>query len=228
MIRSGPAPLAALAALAALAPAAAADAAPLVLRSAGPSAKVYAPGKTLPEKAPVALKPGDVVTVLVAAGTRVLRGPGNFTLGGGGGIAAFNPRARFGAMRSGEIESPSLWEVDVSQSGTVCLADPAKVVLWRPDSTEAARLTLKPASGGAAATVDWPAGQATLPWPGKAAVAEGIEYGLTLSTSGDTSRIRFARLPAVPEDLGRIASGLIEKGCQGQLDLLIDTTPKAP
>jgi hypothetical protein len=220
--------LALAAALAASAHAAAVRAAPLVLRSAGPSAKVYTPGKTLPEKAPVSLKPGDVVTVLVAAGTRVLRGPGSFTLGGGGGMAAFNPRARFGAMRSGEIESPSLWEVDVTQSGTVCLADPARIVLWRPDAAETARLTLKPASGGASATIDWPAGKATLPWPGKTRLAAGAEYAMTLSGSGDTSRIRFVTLPSVPEDLGMLAQSLIDRGCQGQLDLLIDTTPEAP
>lgn len=219
--------LALAAAAAALIPASAA-AAPLVLRSAGPSAKLYTPGKTLPEKAPVALKPGDVVTVLVAAGTRVLRGPGSFTLGGGGGMAAFNPRARFGAMRSGEIESPSLWDVDVTQTGTVCLADPRKVMLWRPDSAEAAKLTLKPAAGGASATVDWPAGKATLPWPGNTAVAAGSDYAVTLSSSGDTARIRFVPLPSVPTDLGQLAQALIERGCQGQLDLLIDTTPKAP
>src|SRR3954453_14040696 len=86
-----------------------ADAATLVVRSSGPSARALPPGRTIADGTPVSLQAGDVVTLLVATGTRILRGPGSFNLAGGGrGLpaAAFNPRARFGAMRSGEIASP--------------------------------------------------------------------------------------------------------------------------
>jgi hypothetical protein len=50
----------------------------VVVRSLGPSAKAYPPGKTLPESASISLKGGDVVTLLGPSSAKTLRGPGNF------------------------------------------------------------------------------------------------------------------------------------------------------
>jgi len=50
----------------------------VVVKSLGPSAKSYPPGKTLPETAKISLQGGDVVTVLGPASAQTLRGPGNF------------------------------------------------------------------------------------------------------------------------------------------------------
>ena len=50
----------------------------VVVRSLGPSAKAYPPGKTLPETAKIALQGGDVVTVIGPGSAKTLRGPGNF------------------------------------------------------------------------------------------------------------------------------------------------------
>jgi hypothetical protein len=220
--------LIAAAALAAIVAAGTADAATLVVRSAGPSAKSLTPGRTLPDGAPVTLQAGDIITVLISTGTRILRGPGSFNLGGGGrGVpaAAFNPRARFGAMRSGEVESPTLWDVDVSQTGTFCLADPKTVTLWRPESDDAATLSLK--RGAMAKTIAWPAGKATAAWPGGVPLAEGVDYDLAFAGSSDVSHLRLKTLATVPQDLPGLAKALLDNGCQSQLDLLVDTTPEA-
>ncbi|HEY1604959.1 MAG TPA: hypothetical protein VGF77_05120 [Allosphingosinicella sp.] len=225
MMRKIPAAGAIAAALAILpAPAAAA---PLVLRAIGPSATTYKQGRVLPDNSSLSLKAGDVLTVLVASGKRILRGPGTFSLGGGAALAsAFNPRGRFGALRSGEVATvPSLWDVDVSQSGTVCLADAAKVTLWRPEAANAGTLVLKTA-GGASQWLEWKAGQATFDWPAALPIAEGKDYDLAW-TGGDTAQLKFVRLAAVPDDLGALAKALIDHGCQSQLDLLIDSTPTA-
>jgi len=53
----------------------------VVVKSLGPSAKAYPPGKTLPESAKITLQGGDVVTVLGPAAAQTLRGPGNFAAG---------------------------------------------------------------------------------------------------------------------------------------------------
>jgi hypothetical protein len=204
-----------------------ADAAALVVRSSGPSAKSLAPGRTLPDGAAVTLQAGDVVTVLVSTGTRILRGPGSFNLAGAGRslpAAAFNPRARFGAMRTGEIESPSLWDIDVSQSGTFCLADPKAVTLWRPEADDAASVSLK--RGTDARTLAWPAGKATAAWPPAMPVTEG-NYDLAFAGSSDVSHLRLKTLAPVPADLPGLAKAFLDEGCQSQLDLLIDTTPPA-
>src|SRR4051812_47496850 len=51
----------------------------LIVRSTGPSAAAYAPGRTLPDNARLTLRAGDAVIVLGAGGTRTFRGPGVFS-----------------------------------------------------------------------------------------------------------------------------------------------------
>jgi hypothetical protein len=215
-----------IAAAAALGAAGAAQANGLVVRSIGPSSKAYPAGKSLPDKASVSLKPGDVVTVLVSASTRTLRGPGTFTLAAASPRAAagFNPRARFGAMRAGEIPaSPSLWHVDVSQSGTFCVPSGQPVQLWRPESADPATLVIAP-PGGAEQKLKWAAGEDTAVWPAALKLAPGAEYKLAFDGSADAAKLSFADIGPLPEEPGAMAKAFIEKGCQSQLDLFIDNT----
>ncbi|MEO7178433.1 MAG: hypothetical protein ABIW83_06285, partial [Allosphingosinicella sp.] len=53
----------------------------LVVRSSGPSAKSFPPGRRLPESARISLKTSDQLIVLDGRGTRIIRGPGTFTAG---------------------------------------------------------------------------------------------------------------------------------------------------
>ncbi|TFI56647.1 hypothetical protein E2493_19035 [Sphingomonas parva] len=197
----------------------------LVLRSAGPSAKAYPPGKSVADSASIQLQPGDIVTVLVSNATRVLRGPGAFKLGAATKVAAaFNARGRFGAMRAGEIpSSPSLWHVDVSQSGTVCVSPDVGVKLWRPEKDGAVTLAIA-TPAGTTEKVEWADGKDELAWPAAVPLADG-EYRLSWTGNDDPTKVKFARLSAVPDDPAGLASALIEKGCQSQLDLFIDNAP---
>ena len=198
----------------------------LVVRSAGPSSKAYPPGKSLPDNGQVALKPGDLLTVLTSGTQRTLRGPGSFTLAAPKKLAAanFNPRSRFGAMRAGEIPaSPSLWHVDVSQSGTFCVPGGERPQLWRPDGAEAATLSIAP-PGGAELKAQWAAGEDSLGWPQALPLGEG-EYVVTVGEGGEASKLRFADMGTLPEDPEGMAKAFIDKGCQTQLDLFIENTP---
>jgi len=196
----------------------------VVVRSAGPSAKSYPPGKALPDNAKIALQPGDSVTVIGPSSARNLRGPGTFPVASSsaeGLAAAANRRSRFGAMRSGELAlNPSPWNVDVTQSGTTCAAS-GPLKLWRPESEAATKLTITPASG-AAATVDWPAGKSTADWPASLKVAEGAEYQLALADGASAQSVKFVIIPAVPKDPVEAAQVLVDRGCQNQLDVLVD------
>ena len=213
-----------------IAPAAAAIAAKVVVvRSVGPSAKAYPPGKALTDTSSIKLNSGDAVTLLGPNASRTLRGPGTFTASTVDRSSLANAagrRSRFGAMRSGEITTqPSLWDVDVTQSGKVCIAEPAKLKLWRPNADSSASLGI---SGGAAPQViAFPKGHATVPWPAQLPVADGGEYQLEWASGGDRSTVSFVVVNAPPADLVDAAQLLIDKGCQNQLELLVETAGNA-
>jgi hypothetical protein len=200
-------------------------AAPLVVRSLGPSAKSYPPGRAVGDNVPLVLKAGDVITVLAPSGARTLRGPGTFKVAGGGAAPAFNPRSRFGAMRGPEVPpSPGLFDVDVSRSGNVCLAGSGPVLLWRPTSTADATLELAPA-GGAGQKLAWAAGSMMQRWPQALPIADGAEYSVRFADETAARNLRFKTLAATGEDPTALAKALIDAGCDAQLDLLIKAAP---
>lgn len=198
----------------------------LVVQSAGPSSKVYPPGKALPDSAKIQLKPGDRVMLLNTSGSRTLRGPGTFavTSSGGGLAAAGNRRARLSALRSSDVPlNPSPWNLDITQSGKLCVANPSELTLWRPQKDDAITLTIK--GSGAEETIDWPAGKETVSWPSALPVTSGAEYQLSQPNSGDTARVTFVTLANPPGDTVGAAQSLIANGCENQLDVLVETTP---
>lgn len=201
----------------------------VIVRSIGPSAKAYPPGKAMPDSSSIKLGNGDAVTLLGPNASRTLRGPGTFTastVDRSSLAMAAGRRSRFGAMRSGEITSaPSLWDVDVTQSGKMCVAEPAKLKLWRPNADSAATLSIR--GGPTAQAIEFPAGHATVPWPATLPVVNGSEYQLELAGSGDTGKLSIVMVNAPPSDMVGAAQLLIDKGCQNQLELLVETADKA-
>lgn len=196
----------------------------LVVRAAGPSAKVYPPGKALPDAAKIQLQPGDSVMLLHPTGSRTLRGPGTFAVAGTGGSTTTNRRARFSAMRSGDVPlNPSPWNLDVTQSGKLCVADASKLTLWRPQKDDAIKLTIR--GGGSEQTLDWEAGKDTISWPATLPVTSGAEYQLSQQDSGDTARVTFVTLANPPKDSISTAQSLIANGCENQLDVLVEASP---
>jgi len=222
------------AALAALLAAGAASAAAnvLVVRSAGPSARAYPAGRSLPDNARITLQAGDSLVILGATGTRTFRGPGTFSpsaavQAGPRTLAASDGRrARIGAVRNAGIvpRSPTIWHVDVTQSGTICLAGTSNVMLWRPDAGVPTTLTITP-PGGRARTAQWPAGQATLAWPSGLPIVNGGAYSFSQAGVAVPAQITFRTLGSEPADLQAVAAALIENGCQEQLEVLVETQP---
>jgi hypothetical protein len=204
---------------------AALSATPLVVRSQGPSSKAFPPGRAVGENMPLVLKAGDIVTVLAPSGARTLRGPGTFKVAGGN-APAFNPRSRFGAMRGDEVPpAPGLFDVDVSRSGNVCLADSGQVVLWRPASDADATLQVDPAAG-AGQEVAWAAGRLVQRWPQQLPIADGAEYSVKWAGEAQGRRLRFKTLAAAGDDPTALAKAFIDKGCDAQLDILLKAAPQ--
>jgi hypothetical protein len=199
----------------------------VVVKSLGPSSKAYPPGKTLPESAKITLQGGDIVTVLGPASAQTLRGPGNFDAKQVTLASAAAKRGRFGALRAAEVaHNPSIWDVDVSQSGKICVAEPATMQLWRPESDTAVTVQIR-AADGASHELTWAAGKALTAWPASLPITSGAQYQVEWPDTGEKSSLDFVMVKSPPSDMVGAAQVLIENGCQNQLDLLVDGASKA-
>ncbi len=208
----------------------------VIVRSTGPSAKSYPPGKALATNALLTLKSGDIVTILDNRGTRILKGPGSISTGAAATTtgSAFNQllrntgarQARTGATRgiggTGTARSPNLWFVDYAKSGSVCVTDPAAVSMWRPSAVAAQSITLTRVSDGKSAVVAFRPGQTVRAWPStELPVVDGAEY--RIATSGAAGQLVKLNMIAAPAaEPGKVATSLIEKGCNAQLDLMVE------
>ena len=216
----------AAAAIAALTCSSAALARVVVVKSLGPSSKAYPPGKTLPETAKITLQGGDVVTVLGPGAAQTLRGPGNFAAGQMTLASAESKRGRFGALRASEVaQNPSIWDVDVTQSGKICVTNASKLQLWRPESDGEVKINIRSADGKSQ-EVSWAAGKSSVVWPASLPVANGAAYQIEWPETGDKSSVTFVNVPNAPSDLVGAAKVLIDNGCQHQLDLLVQSASK--
>jgi hypothetical protein len=200
----------------------------VVVKSLGPSAKSYPPGKTLPETAKITLQGGDVVTVLGPASAQTLRGPGNFDAKQVALSSAAAQRGRFGALRAAEVaHNPSIWDIDLSQSGKVCVSNASAVQAWRPDSEAAITVKIR-ASDGRSEDLTWAAGKALAAWPAALPITGGTEYQVEWPDGADSSKLNVVTVNSLPtDDLVGAAQVLIENGCQKQLDLLVESASKA-
>ena len=221
-------------ALAMTAVAAEAEAAVLVVRSSGPSAKAFPSGRALPENQSITLRGNDVVILLDSRGTRTLRGPGtyNTSASAGGSTSAITAlsgqsnarRSRVGAVRgapTGATSGRNVWQADISRSGNVCVVNPADVGLYRAESSVAKRVTVTEIGSNRAATVEFAAGQKNAPWPATLPVAVGNKY--QVKGSGAVVTLNALPIAPVPAGLEGLAQSLIRNDCQAQLDVLIDT-----
>jgi hypothetical protein len=198
----------------------------VVVKSLGPSAKAYPPGRTLPESAKISLQGGDVLTVLGPASAQTLRGPGNFDAKQVALASAAGQRGRFGALRAAEVaHNPSIWDIDVSQSGKICVSDASTVQLWRPDSETQATVQIHSADG-TTQDLNWAAGSALTAWPAALPIKNGASYQVEWPETGEKSSLNFVTVPGTPGDLVGAAQVLIENGCQKQLDLLVESASK--
>ena len=204
---------------------AAAVASVVVVKSLGPSAKAYPPGKTLPDSASISLKGGDVVTLIGPSSAQTIRGPGNFNAKSVTLASAAGKRGRFGALRTAQVASnPSIWDLDATQSGRMCISDKSKLKLWRPQSESAVKLNIRSADGKAQ-ELNWAAGKADTAWPAALPLSNQAQYQIEWA-AGDKSDVTFVVVPNPPADLVGAAQVLIENDCQNQLDLLIESASK--
>ena len=199
----------------------------VVVKSLGPSAKSYPPGKTLSETAKISLIGGDVVTVIGPASAQTLRGPGNFDAKQVTLASAAGQRGRFGALRASEVaHNPSIWDIDVSAGGKVCVANSSTLQLWRSDSEAPITVQIRTADGKSQ-PLSWAAGKALAAWPAALPIKSGNKYSVEWPDGGDASKLDVVTVASPPADLVGAAQVLLQNGCQKQLDLLVESASKA-
>ena len=205
----------------------ASTAAVLVVRSSGPSATAYPPGKALPDSHVLKLKASDTVILLDARGTRTLSGPGSFSVSASATATATARtagtsarRVRLGAVRVGQGGTRSVWQADLGRAGNVCVANPGELTLYRPDASQPADVTLTD-SAGKSAKVHFAAQQWEASWPSELGVASGKSVSVT--GLGEPTTLTLRVLSPVPTGLEAMAQSLIRADCQAQLDVLINT-----
>ena len=206
-----------------------------VIASSGPSAAQYRVGAQVANTQRITLRAGDSVTVLDNGGTRVFSGPGTYVLARRSGQAenrAFAAlttqrsadRARIASVRGeggAQVTNPSLWYVDIARSGTVCLADPAHVRMWRADPAAEASYAIT-APGMDAARVTFPASEGIAAWGGATPPSEGVTYTI------GTSEVTFKLLAEMPEDPEAMAQALLAQGCTMQVEQLAAAMMEQP
>jgi hypothetical protein len=198
----------------------------VVVKSLGPSSKAYPPGKTLPAAAKIQLQGGDVVTILGPGSAHTFRGPGKFDTTQISLDSAASQRGRFGALRTADVaRSPSIWDIDVTQSGRVCVVDAKKLQLWRPDSEAAEAVEIR-SSDGTTQKLSWAQGMALASWPSALPVKTQSKYEIASTERADKSSLEVVTLDSVPSDLVGTAQVLIANGCQNQLDMLVAAAGK--
>lgn len=221
----------AVASLAAISPKAAL--AEVIVASSGPSAKQFPVGKKIAASDQITLKAGDSVTILGSGGTRVIRGAGSHRVGAGNAAKRSTfatltrqrdaARVRTGAVRgdlTGPITRPNIWYVDVTRSGTMCIADPAAVQLWRPETGGAPVYLVASPTSADHVHVTFAEGATTSTWNAALPLADGSRYSFTSQPDGTSSEVTFAVLDAIPESPEDMAVALIAEGCTGQLEVL--------
>ena len=199
----------------------------LVVRSSGPSAAAYPPGKALPDNHMLKLKATDTVVLLDSRGTRTLSGPGNFSVlasasaASASGTAAGTSarRVRLGAVR-GTGGTRSVWQADLTRTGNVCIANPSELTLYRGDAAGAADVTLTD-SDGKSAKVHFDANQREASWPADIQVKTGKRIDVAGLAQPATLTLR--QLTPIPSGLEGMAQSLIRADCQAQLDVLVET-----
>ena len=232
--------------LASVVTASALNAEPIVIRYEGRRADVYKPGKKLVPNATISLKADEILTLLDERGTRVLRGPGNFNSSSSVAVKSVSNtslaalirtssvrRARTGAVRgdkspASQTGSPNLWFVDMSKSGKFCVADFNNLQLWSSNAELPRDIIATDIETGKTASTQFSKGQMTANWPSTIVAANGKNYTFAISGQAESTSVQLTKVAMTGEErLDRMASTLLENGCQTQSELLAATFAQA-
>jgi hypothetical protein len=218
----------------------------VVLEARGPSSAAYPQGAVLAPNRMIALKAGDRLEILDAAGSHVLNGPVTMPASqvdtgskvalqeifrranaGRPGIAAVRGFSLDEGKAPQTPEVPPLWRLDVaawqqaepSDSHNFCVRKGQTPVITRAAATSESTLVIFDDASHASHSVSWSAGSRDLAWPHDIAFSDGQLFGLNLDSAGATM-VRWRTIPSEATSLTAVARALLDNGCYDQLDSL--------
>ncbi len=124
-----------------------------------------------------------------------------------------------GTFRAAGAELPEPWLIDVSASGERCVLEGEPLVLWRPDGTNMAAMTVGLPAKDWRARADWPAGSQRLFGPTGITLADGD----TVSVSFDSRQadLTVHLVPAAVQGEAMRLNWLIQRNCMAQAAALV-------
>jgi hypothetical protein len=189
-------------------------------------------GTRLEESARLQLPTGTSVTILAESGRSwVIEGPFDGAAPEAEGeragetsivallsnlLASDGYDIEIGAVRglAAAVTPPQRSWIDVTRSGTYCVAAEGGAVLWRPSAERMATAWLTRIDTASSAAVEWPAGAPTQPWPEALPPAEAAYLAVTERGSGP-ARLKLRLLPAALDGYEAIA-WMAAQGCRDQ------------
>src|SRR3546814_13578007 len=103
-----------------------------------------------------------------------------------------------------EMRAPNVWLLDYREGGTFCVADPARLMLWRPHMESDQLLRIE--QGGKAETVAFVVGGHFRKWPTETIpVQYGVDYRLSGPEPGAPRRVGLSAMVGAPGASGRAA-----------------------
>lgn len=212
----------------------------MVVRSSGPSAAKFPAGTKLKDSEQVKLAAGDRLVLMQDGKTRTLSGPGSFQLSApvsasqNTSTAVTRMLAKGPTMRSrggfsrgsdekmvSEARAPNLWLLDYRRGGNFCIADPASLLIWRPEMDSDQLLRIEQA--GTADTVAFVQGANYRKWPIDTMPLQfDVDYQLSGGGLSAPIIVKFMPMEGEAATAQDVADALIAKGCRQQLDLLVD------
>ncbi len=120
------------------------------------------------------------------------------------------------ATPAGPPEPTDPFAIDIAAPGVYCVPPDLPPSLWRAASTAALTARLSRALGGQSATILWPAGVASIPWPTGLPIESDENYLLQPDGAAAPVTLLLRRMPAgLPTDAHR-AIWLAGHGCRAQ------------
>lgn len=200
----------------------------------------WKPGQIVPAGATFDVPAGGKLTLLGADGSRVhIRGPyrGAPAVGAAaadGGrmlqqIAQLVSRERtdngtLGATRTTTLAQPSDRDplsIDVTRSGTQCVAAGKPPALWRIAHASAATGTVVRVGTDQQGAIRWGSGDRVTAWPQAVAVLAGARYVIRLRDRPQPTEVELKLLPDNLPSVGHQALWMNDQGCAEQARLLL-------